>query len=248
MDTISHSRQLTGLREDITACQQLYNKTILLSIGGASYTEGGFSTENEAEDAACLVWGTFGPQQSGSTALRPFGSAAVDGFDLDFESTVSNMAPFAQELRDLMDASEDGVHRILTAAPQCPFPDAADDQFLSGPSGNGEGAVPVDAIFVQFYNNYCGLQSYVDASTQDNFNFDAWDQWVNKLSTQNNAKVFLGIPASTSAATSGYKSAEDLTRVIEYAKGYKTFGGVIIWDVTQAYANGGYVTEVKSRL
>ncbi|EKG09297.1 hypothetical protein MPH_13682 [Macrophomina phaseolina MS6] len=226
----------------------MYNKTILLSIGGPSYEDYGFSSEIEAQNAARLVWETFGPQQSGSIALRPFGSAAVDGFDFHFESMVSGMAPFAQKLRNLMDSSEDGVHRLLTAAPQCPFPDAADDQFLSGPSGNGEGAVPVDAIFVQFYNNYCGLQSFVDAATQDNFNFDAWDRWVNTLSASKNTKVFLGVPASTGAAKSGYKSAEDLVRVIDYAKGYKTFGGVMIWDVTLAYANGGYVTEVKSKL
>ena len=89
----------------------------------------------------------FGPEQSGSTALRPFGAAAVDGFDFDFESTVQNTAPFANELRSLMDSASDGKTRYLTAAPQCPYPDAADNSML-------DGAVSFDAIWVQFYNNY----------------------------------------------------------------------------------------------
>lgn len=169
-------------REDITTCQQTHGKTITLSIGGATYSEGGFSSTSEAQAAAELVWATFGPNQNksitsdGTKIYRPFGDASVDGFDFDFESTVSNMAPFAQALRSLMDATEatDGKHRLLTAAPQCPFPDAADDQFLSGAL-----AVKMDAVFVQFYNNYCGVQSFVSgSSTQNNFNFEAWDKWA----------------------------------------------------------------------
>lgn len=32
----------------------------------------------------------------------------------------------------------EGIHRLLTAAPQCPFPDAFDDGFLSGLDSDGE--------------------------------------------------------------------------------------------------------------
>lgn len=52
--------------EDIKTCQDQYNKTVLLSVGGATYTEGGFASEDAAVKAANLVWDTFGPADSSS--------------------------------------------------------------------------------------------------------------------------------------------------------------------------------------
>jgi chitinase len=80
--------------DDIATCQQRYNKTILLSIGGATYTEGGFLTEDAAKQGARKVWETFGPRQTNSMTHRPFGNVSVDGFDFDFESVNTNMVPF----------------------------------------------------------------------------------------------------------------------------------------------------------
>jgi chitinase len=89
--------------DDITTCQNQYNKTILLSIGGATYTEGGFSSSDLANATAKQMWETFGPTSSSTTSNsttkrqsaaavdRPFGNATVDGFDFDFETTVNNM-------------------------------------------------------------------------------------------------------------------------------------------------------------
>jgi len=157
--------------DDITTCQQTYGKTILLSVGGATYTEGGFSSSSAATSAAQELWAMFGPEQSGSSVNRPFGSAVIDGFDFDFETTVSNTVPFASELRSLMDADSSKTY-YLTAAPQCPYPDVADNPMLSS-------SVKFDAVWVQFYNNYCGLQSYVAGdSTQNNFDFSTWDNWA----------------------------------------------------------------------
>ena len=74
---------------DITLCQQKYGKTILLSVGGATYTEAGFASEDAATAAAEKLWAMFGPQQYGSSVLRPFGNAIIDGerdvsyYDLD---------------------------------------------------------------------------------------------------------------------------------------------------------------------
>ena len=54
------------------------------------------------------------------------------------------------------------------------------------------GAVSFDAIWVQFYNNYCGLQSYTaGSSTQNNFNFATWDNWAKTVSLNPNVKVML---------------------------------------------------------
>ena len=228
-------------RADIATCQQTYGKTILLSIGGATYTEGGFSSPDDAVAAANQIWATFGPEQSDSSALRPFGSSSVDGFDFDFETTVSNTVPFANQLRSLMDA-ETSKPYYLTAAPQCPYPDAADDPMLNG-------TVSMDAVFVQFYNNYCGVQSYVPGSdTQNNFNFATWDNWAKTVSLNPNVKVLLGIPAGQTAAGSGYEPPSTLGPIIDYCKQFSSFGGVMMWDASQAVANSGFLPAVKQSL
>jgi chitinase len=163
----------------------------MLSLGGDSYTEGGFTSSAAAIDGANKIWATFGPVQSGSSALRPFGTAVVDGFDFDFEATVSNMAPFANQLRTIMDASG-GKKYYLSAAPQCPFPDWYNKDIIDN--------VPLDWLNVQFYNNGCGASSYVPGqATQWNFNFDVWDNWAKTASKNPAVKVLLGVPANTGA-------------------------------------------------
>ncbi|GAD93534.1 class III chitinase, putative [Paecilomyces variotii No. 5] len=224
---------------DIATCQSK-GKTILLSIGGATYTEGGFTSESAAVAGANLIWETFGPKSSNSSANRPFGDSVVDGFDFDFESTVSNMAAFGNQLRSLMD-SDTSKQYFLTAAPQCVYPDAADNQML-------DGAVSFDAIWVQFYNNYCGVNSYTNSSTQNSFNFDTWDNWAKTNSKNKDVKVFLGVPANTGAAGTGYLPASSLAPVINYCKTFSSFGGVMMWDASQAYANNGFISSVKSTL
>ncbi|KAF2170500.1 glycoside hydrolase family 18 protein [Zasmidium cellare ATCC 36951] len=234
--------------DDIKTCQQKYGKTILLSIGGATYTEGGFASKDAAIAAANLVWNTFGPTSGSSSTqtYRPFHDAVIDGFDLDLETAVQNFNPFAAQLRSLMDADKSKKY-YLTAAPQCPYPDAADDSMLNGAAGMDK--VNFDAIFVQFYNNYCGTNSYVaNATTQNNFNFETWDNWATTKSANKDVKVFLGVPAGQSAAGTGYLSADALKPVIDYCKTFKSFGGVMAWDASQAYANKGFLDGVKTAL
>ncbi|PLB39505.1 glycoside hydrolase family 18 protein [Aspergillus candidus] len=225
------------IAEDIKYCQSK-GKAILLSIGGATYTEGGFSSAAAAESGAQLIWNTFGP--ANNNALRPFGNAVVDGFDLDFEATVNNMPAFANRLRALY--QNGGKQYFLTAAPQCPYPDAANGAMLNG-------ATYFDAIWVQFYNNYCGLQSYVaGSSSQPTFNLATWDEWARTTSRNENVKVLIGAPANTGAAGSGYVSAGVLGQAVRYGKQFSSFGGVMLWDASQSYANNGFLSAVRSAL
>jgi chitinase len=153
------------------------------------------------------------------------------------------MVPFANQLRSLMDAAtaSSGKIYLLTAAPQCPYPDYADNDMLNG-------AVSFDAIFIQFYNNYCGVSSYVaGSSTQNNFNFDTWDNWAKTVSKNTNVKVLLGVPANTGAGA-GYVSASTLNSVISYCTQFSSFGGVMMWDASQAWANSGFVGGVSGDL
>src|SRR5207253_10880397 len=113
----------------------------------------GFTSDAQAETFAQTVWQSF---MNGSSAVRPFGSAVIDGVDLDIEggSTVGYGA-FARKLRTLS-AADRSRRWYITAAPQCPTPDA----FLGPAAGRALGDSPqsFDYLFVQFYNNFCGYQ------------------------------------------------------------------------------------------
>lgn len=226
--------------KDIAECQKK-GKTILLSIGGATYSEGGFKNEEDAKEGANLMWETFGPKQSGSKALRPFGETALDGFDFDFEANVQHMAPFANQLRSLMDADKSKQRFYLTAAPQCPYPDQADKEILNGP-------VYIDAIWVQFYNNFCGVNNFNTDMSSNKYNFEEWDNWAKTVSKNKNVKVIIGVPADTTAASTGYIPSSKLDGVIEYSKKFESFGGVMMWDATQAYGNDGFIKDVRKSL
>ncbi|KAE8139540.1 putative glycosyl hydrolase, family 18 [Aspergillus pseudotamarii] len=227
------------IAEDIKECQSL-GRTILLSIGGATYNEGGFSSEAAAAAGAKMIWETFGPV-SNASVKRPFGDAVVDGFDLDFEATVNNMPAFANQLRSYY-GSDTSKKYYTTAAPQCPYPDAADGPMLNG-------AVYFDAIWIQFYNNYCGLQAFVPGSAaQNNFNFDVWDRWARETSLNKNAKVFLGVPGNKGAAGTGYQPISTVTEIINYVKQFSSFGGAMVWDASQVYANSGFLSGLRSAL
>ncbi|KAJ6102634.1 class III chitinase [Penicillium sp. IBT 16267x] len=230
------------ITEDIVTCQTL-GKTILLSIGGATYSEGGFISDAAAIAGAKLIWETFGPVSTNTSINRPFGDSVVDGFDFDFESTVDSMPAFANKLRNLF-AEDTSKTYYLTAAPQCVYPDAADSPML-------DGAVYFDAIWVQFYNNHCGVNYYTAGSTtQTNFNFDSWNTWATTISLNPDVKVFLGIPGGSTAAGTGYESPSTIASIVDFIvdEGYTSFGGIMMWDVSQVYANDGFLSSIISDL
>ncbi|KAK0620167.1 glycoside hydrolase superfamily [Immersiella caudata] len=229
------------IEADIKTCQSL-GKTILLSLGGATYTEGGFSSSSEALRWADSIWAMFGPRQSSSSVVRPFGSAVIDGFDFDFEAPTQNMATFAARLRSLMDNPSGGRRKYyLSAAPQCPYPDHAMDSILQ--------SVPLDFISIQFYNNYCGAPSFLPGvnTVQNSFNFGTWDRWA-KTSPNPRVKILVGIPGSPSAAGSGYVGTQRLSEVVGYARRYASFGGVMVWDMSQVEGNRGFLEGVEGAL
>ena len=200
------------------------------------------------------MWAIFGPVQGGGsgnstnstigrraeTVNRPFGSAVIDGFDFDFESTTNNMVSFGQQLRSNMDA-DTSKKFFLSAAPQCVYPDAADHEML-------DGTVAFDFIMVQFYNNFCGANNYAPGSaTQSAYNFDVWDNWAKNGSLNKDVRVLLGLPAA-SGAGGGYVDGDQLSGVIQYSKNFTSFGGVMLWDMSQLYGNNGFLDSVKSAL
>jgi len=206
------------LGADIEKCQSM-GKKVLLSMGGASGSYG-FSSASDAEKVAEQLWNYFG---GGTSNQRPFGQAKIDGFDLDGENQrdAQNYAPFVNKLRELY-AEDSSKQYYVSAAPQCPYPDAT----VGGAISDSD----LDFLFVQFYNNYCKL-------TGDSFNFDTWQKFASTSAPNKNVKVYVGLPGSSSAAGSGYASLDDIKSKYSSFASEPNFGGFMVWDASQAESN-----------
>lgn len=207
-----------SIGEDIKTCQSL-GKKILLSMGGAS-GQYGFNDQQNAEQVATDLWNLVG---GGSSDTRPFGDAVIDGFDIDSENNAfpGNYKFFVDKLRQLY-ATDSSKQYYVSAAPQCPFPDASVGASLS--------TADFDFLFVQFYNNYCSL-------TGSNFNFQTWQDFVTNESPNKNTKIYVGLPGSATAAGSGYVEPSLLQSKMSELESYPNFGGFMVWDAAQAQHN-----------
>ncbi|KAG6865651.1 hypothetical protein C0991_000570 [Blastosporella zonata] len=222
-----------SMASQIKACQAK-GKIITLSLGGAT-GDSTFTSDAQGEKFADTIWNLF---LGGSSSTRPFGTAVLDGIDLDIEGGGSTVgfAAFVNRIRSHAKGASKKYY--VTAAPQCVFPDAN-----LGPILN---SVAFDAVYVQFYNNYCGVQNYNNANA---WNFGTWDKWAKTQAVNKNVKVYIGAPASSTAAGSGYVSAATLGQIAKETRAkYSSFGGVMLWDASQAYANGHYDKQVKNAM
>ncbi|KAG6856443.1 hypothetical protein H0H87_004408 [Tephrocybe sp. NHM501043] len=239
------------LAADIKACQAK-GKVITLSLGGATGAAS-FSSDSQAETFADTIWNLF---LGGSSSTRPFGDAVLDGIDLDIEGGGSTgFAAFVTRIRS--HATGASKQYYVTAAPQCVFPDAYLGTVLN--------AVAFDAVYVQ-YNNYCGVQNYNNANVRASqilprslldtehrlvqaWNFNVWDNWAKTQAINKNVKIYIGAPASSTAAGSGYVDAATLGSIAKATRSaYSSFGGIMLWDASQAYANGRFDQAVKSAM
>ncbi|KAG6815860.1 hypothetical protein H0H87_010716 [Tephrocybe sp. NHM501043] len=79
--------------------------------------------------------------------------------------------------------------------------------------------------------------------------FPTRDQWAKNKSPNKDVKIFLGAPASSSAAGNGYVDAATLANIAKNAqKQYSSFGGVMLWDADVAYSNNRYDRVIKNAL
>jgi chitinase len=221
----------TTIGNDIRTCQSK-GKKIVLSLGGAvgSY---GFTSDSQAQNFAHTLWNMF---FEGKAALRPFGTAVLDGVDLDIEGgSTSGYSAFVKTLRSLMNGS--GRSYIISGAPQCPDPDA----YLGPKPGTalGDAGNDFSYVYVQFYNNYCGLNSINDF-------WNSFKQWHAAASTAG-YKVMVGLPASSNAG-GGYVPPATVCNVVAQLKTYSHFGGFMFWDDSYDIKNGLYSQKIKQCL
>ncbi|GJJ13534.1 hypothetical protein Clacol_007788 [Clathrus columnatus] len=169
----------TVLAPNIEACQA-NGKVVTLSLGGAGGGVG-FSSDAQATSFADQIWNLF---LGGSSPTRPFGSAVLDGVDLDIEN--------------------------------------------GGSSGYA-------AFISQLQTHFQG------ASKKDN--------WARTISPNPNVKIFIGGPASSTAAGGGYQAPNVMANIATITRNsFPSFGGVMLWDASQAYANNRYDLAIKTAL
>ncbi|KAF8214287.1 glycoside hydrolase superfamily, partial [Mycena galopus ATCC 62051] len=199
-----------SLAVGIEACQAA-GKIVMLSLGGAGGSVG-FTSNTAAIAFANTIWNAF---LGGSASHRPFGAAILDGVDLDIESGSSTgYAAFANQIRTLWASAPKRYY--LSAAPQCPYPDA----WVGPGTGTALGTVPFDVVNVQFYNGVAHGSA---------FNFATWNTWAQSAPNPN-VKVFIGAAASTTAAGADeYVSASTLGSIALGVMGDSNFGGVMLW-------------------
>ncbi|KAJ2754569.1 Chitinase 2 [Coemansia pectinata] len=210
-----------NIAADIKFCQS-QGKAVILSMGGASGAYG-FSSDSQASQFADTMWNMF---FKGTAAQRPFDDAVIDGIDLDIEGGGnSGYTAFISRLRTHY-ASDPSRQYYIAAAPQCPFPDA----YLGSTLNNAW----FDMVYVQFYNNYCGLNAYPTW-----FNFADWDNWAKTQSLNKNVKVFIGALGSPTAGSTGYVDGLVLSKIYtEVRSKYTSLGGIMTWDVSQGRTSG----------
>ncbi|GFS38777.1 chitinase A [Actinidia rufa] len=147
-----YSNGCTGLSSDIKSCQAKGVK-VMLSIGGGA---GAYSLDSseDARQVATYLWNNY---LGGQSSSRPLGPAVLDGIDFDIEG--GSNQHWDDLARYLSGYSNRGKKVYLTAAPQCPFPDA----WVGGALMTGL----FDYVWVQFYNNPPCQYTSGDASAPD---------------------------------------------------------------------------------
>ncbi|GLJ32421.1 hypothetical protein SUGI_0652380 [Cryptomeria japonica] len=209
-----------GLSSDIKACQSRGVK-VLLSLGGGagSYY---LSSDADAKNVASYLWDNY---LGGHSDSRPLGDAVLDGIDLDIEGgTTEHWGSLAKYIKGY-----GGGNKVyVTAAPQCPFPDA----YLGTALMTGL----FDYVWVQFYDN---------SPCQYGGDFlDAWKQWTSSLPS--NAQIYLGLPASSAAAGTGYVPSPTLiSDVLPQIRTSSNYGGVMLWSRYYDLQNG-YGSDIKN--
>ncbi|KAK7032983.1 carbohydrate-binding module family 5 protein [Favolaschia claudopus] len=208
------------LEAGIKACQAA-GKIVTLSIGGASGAAT-FSSDAQGTQFADTIWNLF---LGGSSSTRPFGSAVLDGVDLDIEGGGSTgFVAFVRQLRTHTNSASKPEYHIEYWF-RCALCTEILKNTICARTDENESAV----------GNYPSSWNYAD-----------WDNWAKNTSPNKNIKIFVGAPASASAG-SGFASAATLGQIASATRAqYSSFGGIMLWDASQAYANGRFDQQVKN--
>ncbi|KAL7929304.1 glycoside hydrolase superfamily [Trichoderma chlorosporum] len=249
----TQSPECKALEKDIKYCQS-QGKKIMLSVGGGGGSVQ-FTNQSSIQTLANQLWDMFGPVRANYTGSRPFGTAVLDGFDMDIENPDSafSFAFFVQEMNQLF-TTDPSKKYFMTGAPQCIVPDAnMGDMMFNG---------KFDYLYIQFYNTpQCSARGAIsgyrpgDGSLQY-FSYDAFQEFITvSFSQSKGAQLFIGLPASSTAAGSDenyFLAPEEAQTLINEFRTHPSFGGVMLWDAgssDESVTNGcTYSQEIQSIL
>lgn len=234
-------QECDALASAIDTCKSKGVK-VILSLGGAS---GAYSlqSQSEAETIGQNLWEAYGNTAANSSVPRPFGTTFVDGWDFDIESNSGNQyyQYMISKLRSNFE-SDSGNTYYITGAPQCPIPEPNMEEIITNAT--------FDYLWVQFYNNPA-------CSNPNEINYDAWVDLITGGPSAD-AKIFIGVPASTTAATgtsSGagyYFEPSALATLVGKYDTNAHWGGIMMWSAGFSDANVidgcTYAQEAKSIL
>ncbi|GLJ21001.1 hypothetical protein SUGI_0383840 [Cryptomeria japonica] len=134
----------------------------------------------------------------------------------DIESTMVHWDDLAKAVSKL---STNSKKVYLSAAPQCPYPNASlGDALQTG---------LFDYVWIQFYNNPpC---QYVNEDTSNLVN--SWNHWTTSVPTAQTRSFYLGLPTAPPATGSGYIEPHILIeKVLPKIKPSSKYGGVMLWS------------------
>lgn len=229
----------------------LYMAELFVVVAAGDSCTYGFSSEEDAAKTALNIWQLFlGGYPNKPTTKRPFGNAVLDGIDLDIECAAKGTDPahyvtFVQQLRALMSNSSTPdaataalgtASYLITAAPQCIFPDA-----YQGPETEGlvltNSAMQIDYVWPQFYNNPSCQFNSTDEGAGFQQSFQTWSSWA--ASAAPSLEMLVGLPASSSAAGTGFMAVDDEEEQIKLirAGNATNFDGVMLWSAAWESAN-----------
>lgn len=182
---------------------------MFLSLGGGigSYS---LASVADARNVSLYLWNNF---LGGKSNSRPLGDAVLDGVDFDIES---GSTLYWEDLARFLRGYGRNKRVYLSAAPQCPFPDRN--------LGVAVAKNSFDYVWVQFYNNpQC---QYSNGNTSNLLN--SWNVWTRAVKS---GKLFMGLPAATQAAGSGFLPPEVLVSdVLPVIRRSQKYGGVMFWS------------------
>jgi chitinase len=235
-----------GSSAKIKLCQNTYGKKVMLSLGG-SVGNLALQSDDQAKQVANTLWNLFlGGKDPMITPLRPYGDVVLDGIDIDSElpSASTYLPALAFDLRQLMSTGSKPYY--MSAAPQCPRPDASVPIPLMLPY--------LDFVSVQFYNNpSCNLnsgQGFLSSlqawsgdlasmgasvpSSKSRFTRQAKSSSGSFVKLNNNITVprlLIGTPAFQSAGT-GYVDVPTYQGILQSVKALNlpNIAGAMYWD------------------
>ncbi|MCJ1446545.1 MAG: Chitinase 2 [Stictis urceolatum] len=217
-----------ALASAIAKCQSVGVK-IILSLGGASGSYK-LSSNAEAAEIGQYLWESYG--NSGNTTVqRPFGDASVNGFDFDIELNNGYSQYYPTMISTLRTAfkSDPKNTYYITGAPQCPIPEPNMGVII--------GNATFDYLFVQWYNNnaYAPDPCALPFNGNAPFNYNDWVSYTAGTPSKD-AKIFIGMPASTLGANGSpngatyYITPTQLASLIAEYGSATRFGGIMMWN------------------